>query len=521
MNFLPAPDLSSLMRTCNHFADVALLPLCAHSKTPLKTMEQIVSFVHFLRLGTPSTSRALFIKDLDFSFEEYRAPLTKASYFDVQESEPSALFALPQYHPLDEERVLLASRNHALECFLHALRNCQKLRRLRVGRWFEDVPTAPLHRAISELSELEDLRMPMCPRSQLRLDLTIAQLPLRRLVLRPGRWVEIPEVLVALAPLAATLTELDIPVCQWTAPGVVFPHVTKLGIEFPASEDVVSDLVCTFPNLTHLSLRGTRNYHLCHTHSSRQDEDRLREHSQYQWHSLAGSWPSFVAVGAETPCALYTLALPFHVPHLTVGYSTGDPAEDMLPTILTDARPRCLEMHLRQVHYKYMPLPRRFSGLQPGDATSSLQRFILNLEGDGIPDYVKMTALLVDELQRALSGLSVTHLLLKYSINHFRASCSYTRKVVRSICSDTPARTAALAQAVPSLRWIGAYIQVQGGPTWLYCWDVLRSSQRMTADLPVEFPYGAPPSVTLKEMSENAGWDVLRAEEMAEAVCSC
>lgn len=396
MSFLLPGELSALMRTCKYFLDVALLHLCAHSSLPLKTMAQIVSFCHFLRLDRPSASRAPFIKDINFSLEDYRTPLTKANYFDVQESDSSAIFALPECHPLDEERLLLASRNHALTVFLHILPQCIKLRRLRVERWFEDVSISMLLRAIAELSNLEDLRMPMCPRTLFRMDPTMTKLPLRRLALRPGRWVEIPEVLLALSPLAATLVELDIPVCQWVAaPGIVFPHVQKLGIEFPASEDVVSDLVRTFPNLTHLSLRGNRNYHLCHTQSSRQDEDRLREYSQYQWHALTGSWPSFEMVSAETPCALYTLALPFHVPRISVGYSAGDPVEDMLPTILTDTHPSCIEMHVKQVHYRYMPLPRRFSGLQPGEATSSLRRFVLTMEGDGIPDYVKVSVLLV------------------------------------------------------------------------------------------------------------------------------
>lgn len=96
---------------------------------------------------------------------------------------------------------------------------------------------------------------------------------------------------------------------------------------------------------------------------------------------------------------------------------------------------------------------------------------------------------------------------MRYTINHFRASCSYTRKVVRTICSEAPARAASMAQAVPSLQWVGIHVQVQRGPTWLYCWQVSRLSKRAQ-----EFGYGAPPSVKLKDMSEDAGRKVLLAE---------
>ena len=66
-----------------------------------------------------------------------------------------------------------------------------------------------------------------------------------------------------------------------------------------------------------------------------------------------------------------------------------------MPTILTDAHPTCLEMRVTQVHYKYEPRPPRFSGLLPGDATASLQRLVLTMEGDGIPDYTKVSVLLI------------------------------------------------------------------------------------------------------------------------------
>ena len=398
MNFLQTEDLSALMRTCRLFSDIGLQPLCARSGRALRTPRQLLSLLEFLRIWMPQ-SRAPLVKDLHFSLAEHRVPQDKASYFELYLREP-AYFTVPS-NPLQEEHLLRASRNQALEAFLVILQHCCELRRLQIDHWFEDVPTIPLYRAISNLTALEELRMPMVPRSRWYGDFKLANPSLRKLVLRPGRWHEIPDALTLLQPFSSTLVELDIPVCRWTRPSAAFLNVRKLAIEFPASEDVVLDLAHTFPNLTHLSLGGTRNFHLCHALSSRADEDRLREHSQYQWHALVGSdtstrpWPSLVAVRAASACGLYTLALPCKVPRVSVAYAAGDPAEDMLPRILADTSPTCLEIHVAQAHYRYTPLPRRFAGLRPGDATASLERVVLTMEGAAVPDYVKVTGLLV------------------------------------------------------------------------------------------------------------------------------
>ncbi|EJF66304.1 hypothetical protein DICSQDRAFT_166003 [Dichomitus squalens LYAD-421 SS1] len=508
MTFLPLTDLSALMRTCRLLSEVGFQPLCARSGEPLRTPTQILSFLEFLHIGAPH-SPAPVIKDLRLSLEEHRVPQRKASYFEHHTREPA--YFTTSSDPLQEEYLLRAYRNQALEAFRMILQKCCNLRRLNIGRWYEDVPIAPLTHVISSLTALEELRMPMVPRSQLCNDVRLASLPLRKLVLRPGRWHELPDALNLLQPLSSTLVELDIPVCRWKRPDAPFPHVRKLAIEFPASGDVVLDLVHAFPNLTHLSLGGTRNFHLCHTLSSRAEEDRLREHSQGQWRLLTYSWPSLVAVHTESPCVLYTLALPFKVPRVSIGYSAGDPAENMLPKILADTSPTCLEMRIKQVHFKYFPLPRRFTGLKPGDATASLQRFILTMEGTAVPDYVMVTSMLIDELKEALVGLPVTHLLLKFSLDHFFASRAHTRSVVRTICADAPRRVAAIARAAPSLRWIGVHVHVCGGPTWLYCWTVSRE-QPVVSD----FDFNAAARVTLEEISEDDGWEMLAAEEMED-----
>ena len=100
---------------------------------------------------------------------------------------------------------------------------------------------------------------------------------------------------------------------------------------------------------------------------------------------------------AASACALYTLALPCKVPRVSVTYAAGDPTDDagMLPRILADTPPTCPELRVTQAHYRYTPLPRRFTALTPGDATASLERIVLTLDGAAVPDYVAVAGLLV------------------------------------------------------------------------------------------------------------------------------
>ena len=81
----------------------------------------------------------------------------------------------------------------------------------------------------------------------------------------------------------------------------------------------------------------------------------------------------------------------------------------------------------------------------------------------------------------------------------------------QTICVNAPHRAAAIARAARSLRWIGVHVHVRGGPTWLYCWKVTRECPAASS-----FDFNAAAKVTVEEMSENEGWDVLAAEEMEE-----
>ena len=116
-----------------------------------------------------------------------------------------------------------------------------------------------------------------------------------------------------------------------------------------------------------------------------------------------------------------------------------------------------------------------------------------------------------DGLRSALEPLSVTHVFLNHTIDHYRASRSYTPQVERVICAQARRRAADFAQSVPDLRWVGIRVRVQGGPTWLYSWRLDRRSERaldVTRTNPPLHP------VTLTEMDEDAGWEVLRRQGM-------
>ena len=109
-------------------------------------------------------------------------------------------------------------------------------------------------------------------------------------------------------------------------------------------------------------------------------------------------------------------------------------------------------------------------------------------------------------------------------LTHFPASRAHTRTVVRTLCADARRRADALARAAPALRWVGVRVRVQGGPAWLYCWAVERAGRRQEVGMfgGVEFGIGVDgqghegAGVVLKEMGEEEGWEVLRAEEMEE-----
>ena len=111
----------------------------------------------------------------------------------------------------------------------------------------------------------------------------------------------------------------------------------------------------------------------------------------------------------------------------------------------------------------------------------------------------------------------MTHVLLNFVLRQFPAARAHTRAVVRAVCADAPRRAVALACAAPTLRWVGVFVRVEGGPTWLYAWSISRDQEK-NGEGTVVFGSNPPLGVTLTEMGELEGWEVLTAEGMEEFV---
>ena len=114
ISFLPTPDLSTLIKTCKHFLDVCLLPLCALSKVILHEHDfrRVPSFCRFLRIRVGPSSRAYLIKDI---------------WIAVGDIELSV-----EFDPVE----MLRNAKEWSPAFLGILRNCHNLQRLRIDRWF-------------------------------------------------------------------------------------------------------------------------------------------------------------------------------------------------------------------------------------------------------------------------------------------------------------------------------------------------------------------------------------------------
>ena len=167
------------MRASRYFYNIGLVPLCLHSKKPLNTSEQITSFLMFLRRDSPGISRrGHLIKELRLNLQEYRAPLTRGDFLDTRESSTT----LPAPDLWVTDYVLREARNNALQEFFGILDVCPKLERLRIERWYDDLPLIILHSAVARLPALTHLHMPMSPRalwSSSPLTKNLATLPLR------------------------------------------------------------------------------------------------------------------------------------------------------------------------------------------------------------------------------------------------------------------------------------------------------------------------------------------------------
>ncbi|KAH9928479.1 uncharacterized protein BXZ73DRAFT_78300 [Epithele typhae] len=573
MSLLSPADLSRLMRTCSSYFEAGIVLLCSHSKIPLNTVSQVLSFAKFLRVYDPQHTRTPLIRELHFNLEEYTFTLAKGAASPNPDSSgfPSSYFALPAHHPLTEEHLMRDARNRALETFLTLLPQCAALSRLRIDRWYDDAPPSLLHHALTHLTHLTHVRMPLFARGALDLA-SFARLP------RSAPSSSSPRASGRRPRTPSPRSSRSRPRSRRSS----CPCAAGARPPRPSRACTARDRVPArgprppprprprLPRPPRLALRGARPLHLCGTARARAEDACARERAQAQWRALARDgavwpWPDLESVAGESACALHALALPRAVRRLSVAFAASEPAaagDAMLARVLCDARPACLEVRVTNAHFKYNPFPARFgalarmgrahadararergggdaSGGDPvaaddggGEAAMGIRRFVLSLEGDSVPDYVQVAAiLLVRRAARRARPLAVSHVLVRHTVAPFRAAAEHTRRIVHALRAHAAPRAAALALAAPALAWVGVLVELPaapGAPRWLRAWRVVRPAPRRDrfafGDARVREGRGgrerggrAGPGVVLAEVGEGEAWEELAREGMVEA----
>ncbi|KAI0712036.1 hypothetical protein C8Q76DRAFT_733145, partial [Earliella scabrosa] len=316
MSLLSTTDLSALMRTCRYFLDVALLPLCARAqKDRMTSGRQVAAFFRFLRVDSGPSARNSLVKELWFNLSD------DAPTYDRN--------GRPTYPNVD--------------MFLGLLRNCRKIERLRIDNWFTYLP-APflIHTISTSLPSLSELVIHMRQDLDRKAVTKIARLPLRKLHLKRCGPKPIPDLLVALQPLARTLVDLDIPTLAPTR-GTCFPNVRMLGVTMTRRQILAEDLVATFPNLTHLTIGYVEHEPHLPVSERVAQEQCCREANRKLWEKHPDAWPNLQAIRARDVLAMYCLGLPRHVPRILLA-AEAHRAGRMVPAIMADAQPNSVEL---------------------------------------------------------------------------------------------------------------------------------------------------------------------------------
>ncbi|RDX49971.1 hypothetical protein OH76DRAFT_502225 [Lentinus brumalis] len=453
MSALSTANLSALMRTCRHLSEAALLPLCARSYAQLDSPARLASFHQFLRINSGPSSRTTYIKAL---------------WLDVP------------YEP--------SHSNEKSNLYLGILRYCRNVRRLRLSSNYSDIePTLLFHVIATSLPALEELNLFVMPEVTEKAIHKLVRLPLLKLRLT-GSLSCVPDALSAIAPLAATLVELDQISFRRLRPppGGSFPGVKKLGVQFHDAHTFVETLTSTFPGTTHLTLL------MSDTIIAPAVALGLRDPNRQRWKKVPPTvWRSLKAVWATNLPELHACGLVRHTAHLSVPFDfrTTSTHMSMLLDIVADMRPNSLEARIDVVSFVNRQPSVQF--LETLEATLlSSARVTLRFGTFGEQSYDGATAHLMDAVENHLpKNGSLTHLLLRH--------VAYSGKAVQ----PEPARIPALAKASKAMRWIG--IEVDGV---LRCWEVTRP----------QYTDNTAQETVLVEMSEDAGRRLLASEQMDE-----
>ena len=329
------PDLVALRSTSADFLDLATPALCAVTKdTPLRCRADLVAFYRFLRAGDPTSHTADLVKDLRFQ-------VRPALAFDLGDGSNPEI-----------------GQDEAIEAFIGILDHCRHLRRLHMIQWEYQVPPSLLFHALSHLTVLEDLEINLDEEVEAVDLLQLVGLPLRRLaVLCAPRMAPQFGHFAAIAPLARTLVELELPVyahkCRLL--NATFASVRKLSLWVPRGRAFVNDLCCTFPSVSHLALRGqcpwTHQHGMWVVEGGEEANEVVRETHVEQWKGLAGVWPDLAVIRVEDPRTVYLLGLGGRtIPSLSLAWLSFTP-EHVLPTAVEDTHPTCIQFVMDVVTY--------------------------------------------------------------------------------------------------------------------------------------------------------------------------
>ncbi|RPD62262.1 hypothetical protein L226DRAFT_568935 [Lentinus tigrinus ALCF2SS1-7] len=445
MSFLPAVNLSSLLRTCRHFLEIGTPSLCLQAgNEPIESAQHTLSFRDFLRVGTPESRDSHVV---------------------------SLWFRLPERSGFDT-RTSTSQRPEHWNAVLTILYNCRGLRSLRIDTWDIRIdPIIVLNAALTSLKSLEDLSIALTPDLAEEL-LRLSLIGLRRLSIqwpKSERSLDLRRtILWSIRPLAKTLVELNnvIPRDVKTR----FSLVHTLGLAMDRSATLIHDAVRTFPNVTRLTLHSA-HHHRCHWDREGPAEDNAyRKENKSRWSlDYPRAWPSLTAMWAEDLCGAYCLGMVRSVRAMSLPL-TLDSRFYMLPTIVAEMQPRFLELRvdlddprictgildrLRMPNWSWLSDP----------ANASLSHLTLVMEGlDRVPVYATYhteAKLVLEGFALALRNAFLTHLLLRYP----------GRQDVEAISADALLCVTRLAKASPTLCWIGVETIAAG----LLCWDVSRT----------------------------------------------
>ncbi|KAM5538046.1 hypothetical protein V8D89_008243 [Ganoderma adspersum] len=334
----------------------------------------------------------------------------------------------------------------------------------------------------------------------------------------------------AIAPLARTLVELELPIhahkCKLL--NATFASVRKLGLWVPRGRAFVNDLCCTFPSVSHLTLHGqcpwTHEYGMWVVEGGEGANEVVRETHVEQWKGLAGVWPDLAVVCVEDPRTAYLLGLGGRaIPSLSLAWLSCTP-EHVFPTAVEDTHPTCIQFVMDVVTYMGSlsvgggPFAALSHLASRPDAFSSLRYLVVHIRRFTIQQLCTEYA---DQLlASALEDLPITHLVLKLDYGPFHLDTVHSERTnpAADYGQDTYDKgegielldavetwATLIAGTSRTLQWIAVYVPRDRVRSWEVSRQALGGEEGEA-------------EAALWELDEEEAWDVLWAEPLREFI---